>query len=204
MGRPLRTSKRLTRAISANNDQEIGQLLADALERVGKDGVITVEEGKAEQRSTMWMGCSSTRATSLYFITDPGPWKRISRTLSFFFMKEDQQHPRPSSVAGEIRSNWPTVADHRRRRRCGSVDSSRSEQTTWNAKCLCCEAPGFGDRRKSMLGDIATLTGGTLISDDLGIQLENVTLDQLGRARKSPSTRAALPLSRSRKTSRYR
>ena len=190
MGRPVKDKQQVAHvgAISANNDHSIGNLLADALERVGKDGVITVEEGKSRGTEVNYVdGMQFDKGyISPYFITDPGTMeanlenalvllyeKKISniRDLVPLLEKTAQTSQPLLIIAEDVDAEALTLL---------VVNKLRG---TLNVSAV--KAPGFGDRRKAMLGDIATLTGGTLISEDLGIQLENVTLDQLGRAKKA-------------------
>ncbi|MFG0287661.1 MAG: chaperonin GroEL [Rhodopirellula sp. JB044] len=189
MGRPVSGKEEVAQvgAISANNDNEIGNLLADALERVGKDGVITVEEGKSRSMEVDYVdGMQFDKGyISPYFITDPGSMeadlenalvllyeKKISniRDLVPLLEKAAQTGQPLLIIAEDVDAEALTLL---------VVNKLRGTLNVCAVK-----APGFGDRRKAMLGDIATLTGGTLISEDLGIQLENVTLEQLGRAKK--------------------
>ncbi|MEM9365982.1 MAG: chaperonin GroEL [Planctomycetota bacterium] len=189
MGRPVSGKQEVANvgSISANNDDSIGNLLADALERVGKDGVITVEEGKSRDTEVAYVdGMQFDKGyISPYFITDPGSMeadlenalillyeKKISniRDLVPLLEKIAQSGQPLLIVAEDVDAEALTLLVVNRLRGTLNVCAVK--------------APGFGDRRKAMLGDIATLTGGTLISEDLGIQLENVTLDQLGRAKK--------------------
>ncbi|MCD0458562.1 chaperonin GroEL [Roseiconus lacunae] len=188
MGRPVEDKKEVEHvgAISANNDPKIGELLAEALERVGKDGVITVEEGKTRETSVDYVdGMQFDKGyISPYFITDAGSMeanlenalvllyeKKISniRDLVPLLEKSAQTGQPLLIIAEDVDAEALTLL---------VVNKLRGTLNVCAVK-----APGFGDRRKAMLGDIATLTGGTLISEDLGIQLENVTLDQLGRAK---------------------
>ena len=188
IGRPVADKAEVAHvgAISANNDNEIGELLADALERVGKDGVITVEEGKTRDTEVNYVdGMQFDKGyVSPYFITDPGTMeanlenalvllyeKKISniRDLVPLLEKTAQSGQPLLIIAEDVDAEALTLL---------VVNKLRGTLNVCAVK-----APGFGDRRKAMLGDIATLTGGTLISEDLGIQLENVTLDQLGRAK---------------------
>lgn len=189
MGRPVKDKQEVAHvgAISANNDSDIGGLLADALERVGKDGVITVEEGKSRDTEVNYVdGMQFDKGyISPYFITDPGTMeadlenalvllyeKKISniRDLVPLLEKSAQTGQPLLIIAEDVDAEALTLL---------VVNKLRGTLNVCAVK-----APGFGDRRKAMLGDIATLTGGTLISEDLGIQLENVTLEQLGRAKK--------------------
>ena len=174
-------------AISANSDATIGNLLADALERVGKDGVITVEEGKSRATEVNYVdGMQFDKGyVSPYFITDPSTMeanledalillyeKKVSniRDLVPLLEKTSQTGQPLLIIAEDVDAEALTLL---------VVNKLRGTLNVCAVK-----APGFGDRRKAMLGDIATLTGGTLISEDLGIQLENVSLEHLGRAKK--------------------
>jgi len=174
-------------AISANNDMTIGDLLADALERVGKDGVITVEEGKAADTSLEIVeGMQFDKGyISPYFINKPADMtcelddaliliheKKISNLRDLVpILEKVSQAGKPLLIIAE------------------DVDGEALTALVVNKlrgvlNIAAVKAPGFGDRRKAMLGDIAVLTGGTLISEDIGIQLDSLTLDQLGRAKK--------------------
>jgi chaperonin GroEL len=174
-------------AISANNDKVIGELLAEALHRVGQDGVITVEEGRTTETKVEYVdGMQFDKGyISPYFINNPGEMncefencrvlifeKKISniRDLVPILEKTGSSGQALLIIAEDVDAEALTLL---------VVNKLRGTLNVCAVK-----APGFGDRRKAMLGDIATLTGGTLISEDLGIQLENVTLDQLGTAKK--------------------
>ncbi len=174
-------------AISANNDRAIGQLLADALEKVGKDGVISVEEGKSTETTLEVVeGMQFDKGfISPYFITNAAEMeceltdariliyeKKVTslRDLLPILEKISQTGKPLLIIAEDVEGDALTTL---------VVNKLRGVLNICAVK-----APGFGDRRKAMLGDMAVLTGGTLISEDLGIQLEKVTLDQLGRAKK--------------------
>ena len=174
-------------AISANNDNEIGELLAEALERVGQDGVITVEEGKTADTNVEYVdGMQFDKGyISPYFITDSTNMtceyenakvlifeKKISNVASLVpvLEKVGQSGTPLLIIAEDVDAEALTLLVVNRLRGTLNVCAVK--------------APGFGDRRKAMLSDIAVLTGGTLISEDLGIQLENVELNQLGTAKK--------------------
>lgn len=174
-------------AISANNDRVIGELLADALEKVGQDGVITIEEGKSTETTVEYVdGMQFSKGyISPYFITDTNSMscdfenalilifeKKISniRDLVPILEKSGQTGQPLLIIAEDVDAEALTLL---------VVNKLRGTLNVCAVK-----APGFGDRRKAMLGDIATLTGGTLISEDLGIQLENITLEHLGKAKK--------------------
>lgn len=174
-------------AISANNDMVIGRLLADAMEAVGNDGVITVEEGKtAETTYEVVEGMQFDKGyLSPYFINRTPEMdcvledafiliheKKISNLRDLIpLLEKTSQAGKPLLVIAEDVEGEALTAL--------VVNKLRGVLNVCAVK-----APGFGDRRKAMLGDIAILTGGTLISEDLGVKLENVTLDQLGRAKK--------------------
>jgi chaperonin GroEL len=174
-------------SISANNDPEIGNLMADAFEKVGKDGVITVEEGKTSDTTLDFVeGMQFEKGyISPYFVTHPQEMKvEMEDALILIFEKKlssvRDMLPLLEKVA---QSGKPLliIAD--------DVESEALAMLVVNKlrgilNVCAVKAPGFGDRRKAMMGDIATLTGGEFISEDLGIKLENVTLDQLGKAKK--------------------
>jgi len=174
-------------AISANNDHSIGELLAEALQRVGKDGVITVEEGKTTETTVRFVdGMQFDKGfVSPYFINKPAEMvcqlddaliliheKKISnlRDLLPLLEKVAQSGKPLLIIAEDVDGDALTALVVNKLRGVLNICASK--------------APGFGDRRKAMLGDIATLTGGTLISEDLGIKLENLDLSHLGRAKK--------------------
>ena len=174
-------------AISANNDSSIGDLLADAMEKVGKDGVITVEEGNSTETTLdLVEGMQFDKGfLSPYFINDSTSMeciledcyiliheKKISNLRELLpLLEQTVQKAKPLFIIAEdIEGEALTTLVVNRLRGTLNVCAVK--------------APGFGDRRKSMLGDIATLTGGTVISEELGMKLENLTLDHLGRAKK--------------------
>ncbi len=174
-------------AISANSDYKIGELLAEALERVGKDGVITVEEGKTADTTVEYVdGMQFDKGfISPYFINKPANMvcemenalvllyeKKISniRDLVPLLEKVSSSSQPLLIIAEDIDQEALTLLVVNRLRGTLNVCAVK--------------APGFGDRRKSMMGDIAVLTGGKFISDDLGVQLEKVSLEDLGRVKK--------------------
>ena len=174
-------------AISANNDDEIGNLLADALERVGKDGVITVEERKTTETTVDFVdGMQFDKGyVSPYFINRPAEMDCVMED-AYILIHEKKISNLQALVpvlekVGNTGKPLMIIAE--------DVDAEALTLLVVNKlrgvlNVCAVKAPGFGDRRKNMLGDIAVLTGGMLISEDLGIQLENVTLEQLGQARK--------------------
>jgi chaperonin GroEL len=189
MAKPVSDKSEVTNvgAISANNDMFIGELLADALHRVGKDGVITVEEGKTTDTKVEYVdGMQFDKGyISPYFINNTQGMdcslddayiliheKKISnlRDLVPILEKVGQSGKPLLIIAEDVDAEALTLL---------VVNKLRGVLNVCAVK-----APGFGDRRKAMLGDIAILTGGTMISEDLGIQLENLTVEHLGRAKK--------------------
>jgi chaperonin GroEL len=172
--------------ISANNDPTIGGLLADAVERVGRDGVITVEEGKTATTTLEFVeGMQFDKGyLSPYFVTSP-------TTMEVIF--DDALILLHEKKIGNLRELVPLlekVAQSGQPLLMVAEDVEGEALATLVVNKLrgilniaAVKAPGFGDRRKAMLGDIAVLTGGTVISEDLGIKLESVTLEQLGRAK---------------------
>ncbi|MCT8997963.1 chaperonin GroEL [Chelativorans intermedius] len=173
--------------ISANGDKEIGRFLAQAMEKVGNDGVITVEEAKtAETELEVVEGMQFDRGyLSPYFITDQEKM-RVELDEPYILIHEKKLSnlqallPVLESV---VQSSKPLLII------AEDVEGEALATLVVNKlrgglKVAAVKAPGFGDRRKAMLQDIAILTGGTAISEDLGIKLENVTLDMLGRAKK--------------------
>jgi chaperonin GroEL len=189
MSRPVRERKEKAQvaAISAHNNQIIGELVAEATEKVGGEGVITVEEAKTTETTLdVVEGMLFDRGfVSPYFVTDPEkmiveldePYiliyeKRLSGLQSLLPLLEAViQSGRPLLiVAEEVEGE--------------ALATLVVNKLRGGLKAAAVKAPGFGDRRKSMLEDIAILTGGTVISEDLGIKLENVTLDMLGRTKR--------------------
>jgi chaperonin GroEL len=174
-------------AISANNDPAIGKLMADAFEKVGKDGVITVEEGKTSETTLEFVeGMQFDKGyISPYFaVNTPDLKVEFEDALILIYEKKlsnvRDMLPLLQKVA-ETRKPFLIIAE--------DVESEALAVLVVNKlqagfPVCAVKAPGFGDRRKAMLADIATLTGGTFISEDLGIKLENVTVDQLGRAKR--------------------
>ncbi|HVJ81703.1 MAG TPA: chaperonin GroEL [Planctomycetia bacterium] len=174
-------------AISANNDPEIGAKLADAMEKVGKDGVITVEEGKTGQDEfDVVEGMQFDKGyLSPYFVTDAANMRTVLEDCYILIFEKKISSLRDLIPVLEqvARTGKPLllIAEDVEGEALAALVVNKLRGVL-NVAAV--KAPGFGDRRKAMLGDIATLTAGQLISEDLGIQLENVKLEQLGTARR--------------------
>ncbi len=173
--------------ISANGDKEIGSMIAKAMEKVGNDGVITVEEAKAlETELEVVEGMQFDRGyISPYFITDADKM-RVELENPYILINEKKLSNLQSMLPlleAVVQSGKPLLVI------AEDVEGEALATLVVNKlrgglKVAAVKAPGFGDRRKAMLQDIAVLTGGQVISEDLGIKLENVTLDMLGNAKK--------------------
>ena len=173
--------------ISANGDQEIGAMIAKAMQKVGNDGVITVEEAKAfETELDVVEGMQFDRGyISPYFITDADKM-RVELENPYILINEKKLSNLQSILPlleFVVQSGKPLLVI------AEDVEGEALATLVVNKlrgglKVAAVKAPGFGDRRKAMLQDIAVLTAGQVISEDLGIKLENVTLDMLGRAKK--------------------
>ena len=174
-------------SISSNNDKAIGQIIAEAMKQVGKDGVITVEEAKSIETSLEIVeGMQFDRGyLSPYFVTDPA---RMESILEDAFVL---LHEKKISSMKELLPLLEQVAKTGKPFIMVAEDVESEALATLVVNKLrgtlhvcAIKAPGFGDRRKAMLEDIAVLTGGKVISEDLGIKLENVRIEDLGRAKK--------------------
>jgi chaperonin GroEL len=173
--------------ISANNDETIGSIIAEAMEKVGKDGVITVEEAKTLETSLdVVEGMQFDRGyLSPYFVTDPSGWRWCSRTPYILI------HEKKISSMKDLLPVLEQVARMSRPLLIIAEDVEGEALATLvvnklrgTLQAAAVKAPGFGDRRKAMLEDIAILTGGRAITEDLGIKLENIKVDDLGKAKK--------------------
>ncbi|MBN2280624.1 MAG: chaperonin GroEL [Candidatus Marinimicrobia bacterium] len=174
-------------AISANNDRVIGDLIADAMDKVGKDGVITVEEAKGTETGLRVVeGMQFDRGyLSPYFITDSD--NMIAELDNPFLLIHDKK-------IGSMKELLPILEKTSQMNKALLIIAEDVEgealatlvvnKLRGTLKVVAVKAPGFGDRRKEMLEDIAVLTGGTVISEDRGYKLENATLEYLGNAKK--------------------
>ncbi len=173
--------------IASNNDKTIGSLIAEAMEKVGKDGVITVEEAKGmETALEVVEGMQFDRGyLSPYFVTDPARMEAVLEDCLVLI------HEKKLSVMKEMlplleqvaKSGKPLliVAEEVEGEALATLVVNKLRGTL---ACCAVKAPGFGDRRKAMLEDLATLTGGNAITEDLGVKLENLKLEDLGKAKK--------------------
>jgi chaperonin GroEL len=173
--------------ISANNDKEIGNLIAEAMEKVGKDGVITVEEAKGLETTLETVdGMQFDRGyLSPYFVTDPEKMEAVLEDAYLLI------HDKKISAMKELLPVLEKVAQSGRPLLIIAEDVEGEALATLvvnklrgTLKVAGVKAPGFGDRRKEMLRDIAVLTGGQVISEEVGFKLENATLNDLGRAKR--------------------
>src|ERR1700693_5095174 len=173
--------------ISANNDETIGRIIADAMDKVGKDGVITVEEAKSMETSLEVVeGMQFDRGyLSPYFVTDPERMEVVlENPLILIHEKKISNMKDLLPLLEQIaRSGKPLliIAEEVEGEALATLVVNKLRGTL---NIAAVKAPGFGDRRKAMLEDIAIMTGGKVISEDLGIKLENVKLEDLGRAKK--------------------
>jgi len=173
--------------VAANNDREIGKIIAEAMAKVGKDGVITVEEGKTLETSHEFVeGMQFDRGyLSPYFVTDPQKMEcELEDPYILIYEKKISNSKDMVPVLEQVfRQGKPIliIAEDVDGEALATLVINRLRQTF---KCCPVKAPGYGDRRKAMLEDIAILSGGRAVFEDLGEKLENVTLEQLGKAKK--------------------
>ncbi len=188
LSRPVSKKEEIAQVgtISANNDPTIGNMLADAVERVGRDGVITVEEGKTAVTSLEFVeGMQFDKGyLSPYFVTSPTTMEVIFEDALILL------HEKKISSLREMIPLLEKVAQTGKPLLIIAEDVEGEALATLVVNKLrgvlnicAVKAPGFGDRRKAMLGDMAILTGGTVISEDLGLKLENLQLSQMGTAK---------------------
>lgn len=189
LSKPVQDKKEIAQVgtISANNDPSIGELIAEAMDKVGKDGVITVEEAKSMATTLEVVeGMQFDRGyISPYFITDP---ERMECVLedAFILIHEKKISSMKDLLpileqTAKMGKPLLILAEEVEGEALATLVVNKLRGTIQVAAV---KAPGFGDRRKAMLEDIAVLTGGTMISEDLGIKLENIKISDLGRAKK--------------------
>src|SRR6478752_5285955 len=174
-------------SVASNNDREIGKIIAEAMAKVGKDGVITVEEGKSTATGHEFVeGMQFDRGyLSPYFVTDAQKMEcELEDPYILIYEKKISANKDLVPVLEKVLNTGKPILLI-----CEEVEGEALATLVVNKirgvfKCCAVKAPGYGDRRKAMLEDIAVLTGGKAIFEDLGIQLENVQLKDLGRAKK--------------------
>jgi chaperonin GroEL len=173
--------------VAANGDDQIGAILADAMEQVGKDGVITVEEGKSLNTDfTVVEGMQFDRGyLSPYFVTDPQTMEAVLEDAYVLIHEKKITNIKDLVPVLEkvVNAGKPLliIAEEVEGEALATLVINKLRGTF---KCCSVKAPGYGDRRKAMLQDVAIMVGGQAIFEDLGIQLENVQLSDLGRAKK--------------------
>jgi len=185
----IKTKKEMAQVgtVAANNDTEIGELLADAMERVGKDGVITVDESKSLKTEVEWVeGMQFDRGyLSPYFVTDPQKMECVLEDAYILINEKKISNVKEMVPVLEavVNAGKPLliVAEEVDGEALATLVINKLRGTL---KIAAVKAPGYGDRRKAMLEDIAILTGGNALFESLGKKLENTTLADLGRAKR--------------------
>ena len=189
MSKPVKDSKEIAQvgSCSANQDTHIGKIIADAMDKVGKDGVITVEEGKSlETEVELLEGMQFDKGwLSPHFVTNQAAMETVLEDAYVLV------HEKKISSAKDLLPVLGKIAESGKALLIIAEDIDGEALATLVVnklrgvlKVCAVKAPGFGDRRKEMLGDIATLVGGEAVFEELGVTLENLTLTQLGRAKK--------------------
>src|SRR5438270_3561772 len=189
MSKKVKSKEDLTNvaAVSANNDREIGELISEAMDKVGKDGVVTVEESKTLQTDLdLVEGMQFDRGyLSPYFVTNPDRMEAVLEEPLILI------HEKKIAAMRDLLPLLEQVAQQGRQLLIIAEDVEGDALATLvvnrlrgTIKVCAVKAPAFGDRRKAILEDIAVLTGGRVITEDLGIKLENVTLEDLGTAKR--------------------
>jgi len=174
-------------SVASNNDQEIGKIIAEAMAKVGKDGVITVEEGKTTATNHEFVeGMQFDRGyLSPYFVTDPQKMEcELEDPYILIYEKKISTNKDLVPVLERVLGQGKPILIIAEEVEGEALATLVINKLRGTFKCAAVKAPGYGDRRKAMLEDIAILTGGKAIFEDLGIQLENVQLTDLGRAKK--------------------
>lgn len=190
ISKPVQNQKEIAQVatISANNDEEIGEIIARAMEKVGKTGTITVEEAKGfETTLDVVEGMNFDRGyLSAYFMTDPQTQEAILEDAYILIYEKKISAMKEFlpilQAAAESGRPLLIIAEDVEGEALATLVVNRLRA---NLKVCAVKAPGFGDRRKAILQDIAILTGGQVISEELGMKLENTTLDMLGKVKKA-------------------
>jgi chaperonin GroEL len=188
LSKPTKDRKEIEQVgtISANNDETVGRLISEAMEKVGKEGVITVEEAKGmETTLDIVEGMQFDRGyLSPYFVTDPE--RMVTELEEPYILLNEKKISNMKDLLPLLESTAKTgkplliIAEDVDGEALATLIVNKLRGTL---KVAAVKAPGFGDRRKAMLQDIATLTGGQVVSEDLGIKLENLTVNDLGKCR---------------------
>jgi chaperonin GroEL len=189
MSIPIKSKKEMAQVgtVASNNDTEIGDLLAEAMDKVGKDGVITVDEGKSLKTEVEWVeGMQFDRGyLSPYFVTDPTKMECVLEDAFILVYEKKLSNIKEivPLLEAVVNAGKPLLIV------CEEVEGEALATLVINKlrgtfKCASVKAPGYGDRRKAMLEDLAILTGGTAIFESLGIKLENLKITDLGRAKR--------------------
>ena len=189
LAKPVKEQKEISQVgtISANNDSTIGNIIAEAMNKVGKEGVITVEEAKAmETTLEVVEGMQFDRGyISPYFVTEPEKMEAVLEDpyILLFEKKISGMKDLLPILEEVVKTGKPLLilAEDVEGEALATLVVNKLQGTL---KCAAVKAPGFGDRRKDMLDDIATLTGGKAIFEDVGMKLEKMMLDDLGSAKK--------------------
>jgi chaperonin GroEL len=189
MSIPVKSKKDMENvaSVASNNDPEIGRIIAEAMEKVGKDGVITVEEGKTLETTHEFVeGMQFDRGyLSPYFVTDPQKMEcELEDPYILIYEKKISSNKDLVPVLEKVLNTGKPILIIAEDAEGEALATLVINKLRGTFKAAAVKAPGYGDRRKAMLEDIAVLTGGRAIFEDLGIQLENVQLKDLGRAKK--------------------
>ncbi|KPK88286.1 MAG: molecular chaperone GroEL [Deltaproteobacteria bacterium SM23_61] len=189
LSKPTKEQKEISQVgkISANNDETIGNIIAEAMAKVGKEGVITVEEAKAmETTLDIVEGMQFDRGyISPYFVTNPEKMEAVLEDALILINEKKISNmkdllPVLEQIA-KMGKPLLIIAEEVEGEALATLVVNKLRGTL---KCAAVKAPGFGDRRKAMLEDIATLTGGQMISEEMGVKLESITLKDLGKAKR--------------------
>src|SRR5947209_2251319 len=174
-------------SVAANNDEEIGRIIAEAMDKVGKDGVLTVEEGKTTATTHEFVeGMQFDRGyLSPYFVTDPQKMEcELEDPYILIYEKKISTNKDLIPVLEKVLNTGKPILIISEEIEGEALATLVINKLRGAFKCAAVKAPGYGDRRKAMLEDIAILTGGKAVFEDLGIQLESIQLTDMGRAKK--------------------
>ncbi|MDO9125191.1 MAG: chaperonin GroEL [Deltaproteobacteria bacterium] len=189
MSKPTKDQKEISQVgkISANNDETIGNIIAEAMNKVGKEGVITVEEAKGmETTLDVVEGMQFDRGyLSPYFVTNPEKMEAVLENVYILLNEKKISNMKDMlPILEQIAKMGKPLLILSEDVEGEALATLVVNKLRGTLKCCAVKAPGFGDRRKSMLEDIAVLTGGKVISEDLGIKLENIKINDLGQAKR--------------------